>query len=513
MITTIVRKFFRIAAIALFLAFYWVVMLFSAGNHWLFVPVVLITVLSLFWLNTLRVNHGRTPIAGAIKWGVAIITIAMFALIQLLDIVGSRQFAKVVETVKANKYPLLGSELLAIYPEVDPTQNGGPIVIACARTLVEIDIARSKPEDGELPYVDTHKGADLETLTPLQRERMKAILNACAPVLKQLETALAFPHLQARLDFPRGLALFNLELPHLGWLMHSARLLAMQSLCHKMEGNNDQAIVALANLLRLAELFRDEPLLISQFVRIAIQRTGAQTIADFISRNDQLTVEQLQRLQSLIAPLCQLNDLHKGITGEIVLAYGMFDDENLLGQSPFVSFSNLRTLQQVNGVLFLQFFWGGWVKLDLARLLQKHMDHIELLRRPEAQILQYLATTTGKHDVTIFYPISSLLYDVLRPLFLQEFRRLAIARCLWTALAVRIETLRTGQQPASLTFIPAENLKLTTDPFSGKMVEYQPAENSYVVYSIGGNWQDNQPPAASSSPKANTKDLGVEIFK
>jgi hypothetical protein len=122
---------------------------------------------------------------------------------------------------------------------------------------------------------------DRQALSP---ERVKAIGEVVAAneeSIRLLREAGTLPYLRRDLNFRDGA---DLLIPHVGHLRESARLLAGEAMVAAEEGDSERAATALATLFRLALHLSEEPTVISQLTRIAIEGIGLIALERVLDR-------------------------------------------------------------------------------------------------------------------------------------------------------------------------------------------------------------------------------------
>lgn len=112
------------------------------------------------------------------------------------------------------------------------------------------------------------------------------------------------------------------------------------------------------------------------------------------------------------------------------------------------------------------------------------------------------------------YPISSML-DI-EEIEGRNLAKIAIFRCIFIAMQIKLAQLETGSYPTSLDFIKTNYPGYIIDPYTSLQFIYKNNENSYLLYSIGKNLEDNGGDVVyvRSNNKSveldnNAKDIGI----
>jgi len=120
---------------------------------------------------------------------------------------------------------------------------------------------------------------------------LAAELEQNSRVLEEIRGLLGGTEFSFNLDYKQG---FNLLLPHLAKIKGVAQRLSAATLCDLHNGKFSEAAANLGALLRLPEVVRDEPLVISQLVRIAIAAIAIGPTWEAL-QSESWTDEQLAR--------------------------------------------------------------------------------------------------------------------------------------------------------------------------------------------------------------------------
>jgi hypothetical protein len=155
-------------------------------------------------------------------------------------------------------------------PKLPPAlSNAAPDFIAAANRLTELK-AEWQPSRMRLVAPGKARVTWQQAELPTEKEPdiwpfITAHVEDYRPLLAEMATALERPEMVVNLDYTKG---FNLLLPHLAKVKHSAVLLANAALVDLHTEQPSQAFTNLLALVRLTRL-QEEPLLIFQLVRIA----------------------------------------------------------------------------------------------------------------------------------------------------------------------------------------------------------------------------------------------------
>jgi len=377
---------------------------------------------------------------------------------------------------------------------------------------------------------DTPVVRGVHTPMLITREDLAADVNFVSNSLTQLHAALRFPMLDQGLDYSAG---FTMRLPHLAPEKGAAQWLRTASLNALLETNHAGALEELVALATLAHFATNEPLMISQLVRIAIEQIGVNAVWEAL-QVDGWTDAQLRELQTAMGP----SDFSRAMaySFEMERAMGLAtsdraaEDPNFLsqimndtyrafGQSSSDEWDELgKSLSQA----FLRFVyvpiwrlaWRDQEKLRVCEVWQTQIDSA----RAQAASPNWKKNVGRKKDEKsdegeIFFdsprPVASV-FDRVRFPFLamlgligdrtvQRAVDAEIAHELAvTAIALHRWEIAHGKFPATLQdlvpqFLPTSPL----DPFDGQPLRYRLNEDgTFLLYSIGHNGKDDDGNAA-----------------
>src|SRR5207247_6345633 len=115
----------------------------------------------------------------------------------------------------------------------------------------------------------------------------------------------------------------NTQLPHLSAVKKDAQLLVLEAILHAEDGAMDQAVDSVAAVLRLARSLEEEPLLISQLVRIACESLS-QTGVERLLNKKPLTDNQLLKLADAYREAESAAGITRALAGERAMGIHFF---------------------------------------------------------------------------------------------------------------------------------------------------------------------------------------------
>jgi hypothetical protein len=228
-----------------------------------------------------------------------IITIASFVVwrVNLAHDVNAKLAA-----IRAADLPTSGAELNAYYPTVPDNENAA-LVMTQAFALM-----RNYP-DGRSNEVARFKIPPREQLlTSKQKELLAGYVEMNADALARVSEATKLPNSRYPVD-----ASLNAYTPlsHLSQSKSLARILEFNALL----GNVPDAVTSVTNILGVAKTLDNEPLLISQLVRIAEVKMAVIALEQCLNKN-QLDESELVVMTSAFLEAEKTNLMARGLIGE-----------------------------------------------------------------------------------------------------------------------------------------------------------------------------------------------------
>lgn len=295
------------------------------------------------------------------------------------------------------------------------------------------------------------------------------------------------------LDFSLGL---SMPLPHLQQLRAAARLLALETAVAAHRGQTDAAVEAVVALFAAARAIEQEPILVSQLVRMAIDGMARQQVRWLLSAST-LDEPQLARLDAELARSDFHHAVQRALTCERAMGIQVFDD---LGSVAGELAGGFRLTPTSDEIVYLQ----------LIEQMIAAFDETGPTRRQAvddaARQVAFLSNQTG---ATVRFPLSRLLLPSLQAVSEACSRNEADRDATRVAIAIERFYLRHGKLPSTLDELVPEFLKsLPEDPYVGAPLHYRVDAPEYVVYSVGANGSDD---GGASEPLGNAADIVVRV--
>ena len=334
-------------------------------------------------------------------------------------------------------------------------------------------------------------GKDLTTWTEEDITAIREYLKKNEDCLPLIFEAASFKKCRFSLDYTEGFAML---LPHLSKMRAQARLLARDALLKAKEGKINEALESTRSGLRLGRGSLDEPILVSQLVRFAIDSLMFSALEKILDENDAESEILLRLLEEL-----DIEESREGYTkafqGERCFQIHLFEavikDPALLAQMGQPGGGPHSFLGR-KGYKIMGPFARPIFRRDEIFGLSIMRRMIEAARLPHHQAKSDLA----KIDQDLYNaPFYRILSKMLLPAFtrphLNEARHEAKIGLAQLALGLKIYKAEEGKYPDTLTELVPEILpELPQDPFTGRDFVYKKEGEGFLVYSLGENTKD-----------------------
>jgi hypothetical protein len=304
------------------------------------------------------------------------------------------------------------------------------------------------------------------------------------------------------LDFSQG---FSMGLPHLAKLRQAARLLRADAVVKAMEGNYSEVVEDVIAGMNLADALVQEPVLISQLVRIAICGSMNEAL-QHSAHGGELPPELVSELLSRADRADNRAAFGESFTGEQVMGLqafagirsGEIDAPDLLGVGGNAgSFSNTTTLGQIAGPAFTWLYssplGAPWVEMDesaYADIMTRVERAGELPYYEAHPLLSQIEQDVENLPRTRI--MSRNLLPALSRACMAQAGHEAHLDLMQMGLLIEQYEAQHGSYPQSLDAIaPGLGGDLPVDPFTGGEYHYRPSGDSFLLYSAGMNLSDD----------------------
>lgn len=409
--------------------------------------------------------------------------------------IGSRRdLSAELDRIRAAGEPASADEIEAFYQvpasERDTTQ-------LWLSALAPLDTPSYMAEARELPLV----GEDTNDL-PLPGEPWPQ-LEAAEQLLARYRGSLEQMHQAAReggqARFPTRFADgIQMLLPHAQQLRAGARLLTLESAVAAHRGQTDKAVDAIVAIFAAAHSLEQEPVLISQLVRMALGGMARQRIQWLLSAVT-LDDHQLARLDAELAASDYQRPLRQGLLGERVIGIVAFENPETLGDE--AALGRLSSIGSSDQAMYLKL-----MDEMIAAAEKTGPERQQAIDAAEMRLRQLAGTTSAR----LKYPLTLLLLPALSTASQAATRNEAERDAIRVAVAIERFRLREGRLPEKLDeLVPDFLASVPSDPFGTGPLRYRADETEYLVYSVGSNGVDDG--GQADAPTSQPADLIVRV--
>jgi hypothetical protein len=340
------------------------------------------------------------------------------------------------------------------------------------------------------------------------RAELSDVLATNQALLDLLHSAAALTNSRYPIDLKQG---FQLLLPYLPKVKASAQLLTAEALFDASNGEIEKALDALRAAGAVADSLAEEPLIISQLVRIADWAIISKR-CELLLNGATLSDQQLKTLQSLTQDAEKPSAMLRGLAGERAGHLAFFTGSP---ESMYV-FGNVASPPSLKDRLRASLFMGllkstGLLRKDRNFYLDVMATNIAAAEAPfpERLTLAQQANSAALSPPNRFMIFSRLMLPALGKTIQRDGDHAARIRTAQTAIAVELfRRAHNGELPTDLnelvpTFLPS----LPRDPFDGEPLRFKRRSSGYVVYSIGRDLRDDGGDEGDPKKPSSAKDI------
>jgi len=281
---------------------------------------------------------------------------------------------------------------------------------------------------------------------------------------------------------------FAALLPHLSPFRNFTKIYTLRSLAHLANDDPEAALADIRMGFFLAESIREEPLLISQLVRIACLQITLQPVWEGL-KEKKWNTEQLAAIEKQLAAIELLTGYHISILGERELANLAIDQ------------------MAINPKVFNEMVEGeahkiglapeGWLRHNQKRLNEMHLKFSQRIVDPKARRIHPDIAAAFNKELDARTKLKFPIYDMFSGMLLPAIDKVAIkigsaqasvdhARI---ACLLELHHLEHKNYPEKLADLKKP---LPLDPYNGKPYAYKlTKEGRYQLYGIGWNQKDD----------------------
>ena len=388
-----------------------------------------------------------------------------------------------LEAIREAGYPATLEEAQAGYAEPAPGENAAELYQQAFK------VRGQEPEKAGYQEISEAMEEEPERhrFSDAVRDMVRAYLAANQERLRLLHEAAKRPAARYPIDLSEGL---TIQLPHLAQVRDSARLLRLEAMLAADEGDTALAMDAILAALAAGESLREEPIVISQLVRVAcfsITRDALEHVLSVASFDE----EQLGILDAAFARAEDPEAFARALATERTLGLWGYDHPEQLfadGGDPtldrFVPGGTLTAIRVAELV--------GFQDRDRLRYVNYMNELIELSTHPTWEAIPEADRLVESIDDSLLPRVSQALVPHLTRTVHSHAQGLADLRCAQVAIAVERYRLVYGEAPERLDdLVPSFIEAVPTDPFDGAPLRYQTEGDGYLLYSVWRNQRDD----------------------
>jgi hypothetical protein len=379
-----------------------------------------------------------------------------------------------LERIRAAGEPVTVEELAEMYPtpaeQEDATQRWLDAFAAVGAAVEQTDpgVYNALPYVGRgpeipLPGEPWPEQGDVENFLAEHAESLRLLHEAAGH-----GGAARFP-----VDFRQGV---NVPLLHVNELRSAARFLVLEAEVDAHTGNAGGAAEAVRAMFAAARSVENEPMLVSQLVRSAVETMTIREIERLLPAVEFADAD-LEQWQEELRRADYRSGMCRAMMAERVFGKMVREDPASYG---------VRGASNVAARL-----WGS---ADLVFYLQLMGRMVDAGKKPWPEALESAAAVEA--EVAALRDPRYVLTKVMLPSIGRSYsaaaRTTALNRACDAGLAVELYRRRGGTLPESLKALVPEFLpEVPTDPFDGKPLRYVVSDGDYAVYSVGADGKDD----------------------
>ena len=385
-----------------------------------------------------------------------------------------------LEAIRAAGYPTTGAELNAWYSIPESAENAADMMIEAfdhyydwnSEYLEDLPILG----EAELP-------GRTEDINQASKTAMAEFLADNSKAMELLHKAARIEHSRYPVDLGSGFSL----MPYLclSDIRKGAKRLQLEAVLHAENDEPQLAINSVEAIFGVGHSLANEPLLISQLVRIAIEALSVGTLERVVNRTE-LTDEQMAGISQMYLGAEDSNGLSRAFAGERCMYTSVFDmpasgmsgfGGGGWGLSPVLSLYKAVGLADTDKLLYLDY-------------MGKNIEAFKLPLNERSKAFKAIEAEFGK--VSKIHVLLHILMPALSRVAELDLRRTAHIRVAVTSLAIERYRLAGGSVVDGLDeLVPRYLESVPEDPFDGKSLKYKKLDVGYVVYSVGEDRVDD----------------------
>jgi hypothetical protein len=370
-----------------------------------------------------------------------------------------------------------------VIPKIVPDTENAALLYESAALLLK---AQPAPEGNLLEYLGglcdkfIKESLDPDKLAELQQLIEQDIVTQALSIVEQ---GTQRPSCWFDRDYNDGI---HTLLPNIPNLRELSRILSTKARIEARADNLDNAWKVVSTQLRFADTMLNEPIIVSQLVRIAIIRMACRTIQELCAIEPP-NEKQYRSIQELLSGLDDMAPMVRAIDGERLLVgewafnlpknelYKIDTDYAYSGNTPGI-FYRLLIFRITFKPLFLA---------DRAAYMRFMHDSVGLF---EDSYEHEKANIEGMDHYEKPHMLTKILAPAISRVKVMHNEMLAELCITQTGMALLQQKQSRDAFPDTLEALKLQNIN---DPFSDQPLHYKPQEQGFILYSIGPDQKDN----------------------
>jgi len=322
-------------------------------------------------------------------------------------------------------------------------------------------------------------------------------LKDCEPTLAELQSAAARPFSRFNIPYEEWdkPVVAQVVMQHFAMAKWLFRYLTLHAEAEMVAGRSDEALKDLNVMFRIDDGLKDEPILISQLVRMACTTIMLQPVGEGLAEH-RWSEAQLQILQDRLQKTDLLASTVRALYGERDICVNLKFDQGYMMPRGWNRLEQLNLNRAYNETVLPRF--------DLAaREINPSVNH--------SMDLAFQSSWQGKGIIPFLY--HTIMANVTLPGFSRVGEKTAFAQSevdmAMVACALERCRLARGQYPEDLNaLVPRFAAALPHDIINGQPLKYRRLENGrFILYSVGWNEKDDGGVVAATKGSTPRQDI------
>ena len=411
---------------------------------------------------------------------IAIILIVLSLLYAIAVGVSAAKLTRVYADLRKDGRPMNQVDIL---PKIVPDTENAALLYESAGLLLK---AQPAPEGNLLKYLGGLSDKFIkESLEPDKLAELQQLIgqDVVTQALSIVEQGTQRPSCRFDRDYNDGI--YTL-LPNLPNLREFSRILSAKAQLEARAGNLDKAWNIVRTHLKFADAMLNDPVLVTQLVRIASIKLACRTIQELCAiapPNEQ----QYRGIQEHLTGFDDITPIVLAIDGErVLLGEWAF---NLPKNELYKITSDNEDPEDTSGIIYkliiLRTTFKPLFLADRAAYMQFMHKSIEYIENPHPDVrIDILEENIEKHHM-----LSRMLIPAINRVKVIHNEMIAEVRVTQVGLALLQHKHSRNVFPETLESLEFQNIN---DPFSEQQLRYKPQGQDFILYSIGPDKEDNE---------------------